>query len=146
MATKSQLITSVNGHLTEVIDISDHRASMLDLINQLYPVAVTDTQITETYTTKSGSTITYSLSFIKHGNAVHVTGTVANLTGTVSLDNFDIFTWKNTEYKPISGTSQNFKDVTNTVEFILKNTSFGTVGVIPPGSFKFEYKFYVAQE
>ena len=146
MATKSQVIASVNGYLTEVIDIADHRASMLDLINQLYPVSVTDSNTTETYTTKEGSAITYTITLIKHGNAVHISGNVTNTTNS-ALSGQDIFDWKNTEYKPITGTSQFFRDTAGVVDFTLRANSFGFASVFPPlSTYFFNYKLYIAQD
>ena len=146
MATKSQVIASVNGYLTEVVEIDNHRASMLDLINQLYPTAVTDTHLTQTYTTKEGTLINYSLKLIKHGNAIHISGSVTNTTNT-TLSGQPIFDWKDTEYQPISSTSQYFKDITGVVSFILRANNFGFSSVFPPlSTYFFEYKFYIAKD
>jgi len=146
MATKSQVIASVNGYLTEVVEIDNHRASMLDLINQLYPTAVTDTHLTQTYTTKDGSVFNYTISLVKHGNAVHISGIVTNTSG-LSVTGQDVFDFKDTEYQPITGTSQSFKDATNTVDFILRANNFGFSSVFPPlSTYFFEYKFYIAKD
>jgi hypothetical protein len=105
MSTKSQLITSVNGHLTEVIDIADHRASMLDLINQLYPTEVFDSNTTETYTTKSGTSIEYTIAFLKQGNCVTIRLKVRNITSGSIASGTQIFTFKTNEFKPKGGLS-----------------------------------------
>jgi hypothetical protein len=125
MATKSQLITRVNGHLTEVFDIAYHRASMLDLINQLYPAPVTDTQITETYTTKGNSFLTYNIRMVKQGNIVHFLLRVTN-NSTVSIPSGEVvFTWKNTEYKPNTISSFNFSSssIIDDANFFLRESN-----------------------
>jgi len=112
----------------------------------LYPTAVTDTHLTQTYTTKAGTVFNYTISLVKHGNAVHISGIVTNTSG-LSVTGQDVFDFKDTEYKPITGTSQSFKDATNTVDFILRANNFGFSSVFPPlSTYFFEYKFYIAKD
>jgi len=42
MATKSGLITAINGFIVSVVSVVKHRNSMLEVVNELYPTAVTD--------------------------------------------------------------------------------------------------------
>jgi ethanolamine utilization protein EutA (predicted chaperonin) len=113
MATKSQLITSVNGHLTEVIDIADHRASMLDLINQLYPAMVQDTQATTNVFARGTiqTNFNYSFKLKKTGNIVFISGQITNNSSTTAFALGDITAIINTEYQPQS--TQNIIGMTN---------------------------------
>ena len=144
--TKTELTSAIGTAITIVISRVKLLLGLSKIVDVVYPVSVTDSNTTETYTTKEGSAITYTITLIKHGNAVHIKVSVSNLTGTISLANGDIFDWKDTEFQPITGTSLTFKDSTNTVEFILRANNFGYVGVIPPGTFQTDYKFYIAQD
>ena len=119
MATKSQLITSVNGHLTEVIDIADHRASMLDLINQLYPATVQDTQATTNVFARGTiqTNFNYSFKLKKTGNIVFISGQITNNSNTTAFELDDITAIINTEYQPQS--TQNIIGMTNNSNRVL---------------------------
>ena len=75
MATKTNLISAINGYLTAVITQAKHRLSMLELINELYPSS-------DTYIVTSGS-VQYNLTFTKSGNKCTVSGSIANSTGSI---------------------------------------------------------------
>jgi len=94
MAIKSTLIANVNGFLTALITFTKHRSSMLEVINELYPTKVPDSNTLETYTTKNGSLITYNIAFVKQGRSVRINGTYTNPSATTTLPNgtkvFDI--------------------------------------------------------
>ena len=69
MATKAGLISAVNGFITSVVNITKHRNSMLELINELFST-------TTTYTLSTGvDCFHYDLYFKKIGNTVYVEGT-----------------------------------------------------------------------
>lgn len=72
MATKADLITSINTQITSVINVVKHRLSMLPIINELF-------QTTATYTLSSGTDVfTYKLRFKKIGNIVFLDGYITN--------------------------------------------------------------------
>lgn len=68
MATKAGLIAAVNGFITSVVNITKHRNSMLEIINELFAT-------TTNYTVSTGiDCFHYSLNFKKIGNVVYVDG------------------------------------------------------------------------
>ena len=103
MATKSGITSAVNALITAVVDIPEHRASMLELINEMYPTVVTDDYVSQTYTTTGTSTIRYNITIHKSGNSCHIKGIITNPNTAVALGggNLGIFTWKTNQYKPI---------------------------------------------
>lgn len=70
MATKATLISAVNGFLTSVINITKHRNSMLEVINELFPTTINSID--------SSGGISWDLKFTKLGNKCHVSGTITN--------------------------------------------------------------------
>lgn len=72
MATKASLTSAVNGFITAVVNIANHRLSMLQLINELF-------QTTHSMSNVSApNQFTYNLKFKKIGNVIWVDGTVKN--------------------------------------------------------------------
>lgn len=91
MATKSALITAVNGFISSVVSITKHRNSMLELINTLF-------QTTYVMSNVAGpNQFTYTLRFKKIGNVVWVDGTIKN-SYTIPKGNISLVTIGNSEY------------------------------------------------
>jgi len=144
--TKTELTSSIGTAIAIVVSRVKVLLGISKIVDVLYPTAVTDTHLTQTYTTKDGTVFNYTISLVKHGNAVHISGIVTNTSG-LSVTGQDVFDFKDTEYQPITGTSQSFKDATNTVDFILRANNFGFSSVFPPlSTYFFEYKFYIAKD
>jgi hypothetical protein len=99
MATKSGLIGAVNSFITALITQSKHRDSMLEVINELYPTKVSDSNSTETYTTKNGTVITYSIQIVKQGRSVRINGSYTNTSALVIPIGTTIFTFKTNEFR-----------------------------------------------
>lgn len=101
MANKASILSTINGFLTAVITQAKHRSSMSTVVDAVYPTEVTDSNVTETYTTKAGTDITYSVCLSKQGNQVAIK--IYNLRNTTSsaIDtDTNVFLWKDTEYQP----------------------------------------------
>jgi len=76
MATKSALITAVNGYLTAVITYLTHRSSMLEIINAIF-------QTTTNQTLATGSNVFwYNLRYKKIGNIIYIDGTIQSKYST----------------------------------------------------------------
>ena len=153
MATKSGITSAVNALITAVVDIPEHRASMLELINEMYPTVVTDDYVSQTYTTTGTSTIRYNITIHKSGNSCHIKGIITNPNTAVALGggNLGIFTWKTNQYKPKAGVNSfAFKAMTGAttqVNFFLDDVGLWINGSIPANTaVSFDYKFYVAQD
>lgn len=153
MATKTNLITALNGFITAVVSITKHRNANNAIVDEIYPTAVTDTQITETYTTKSGTSLTYSITIIKSGNIAHLKINVRNSTAS-ALGDVSVFSWKNSEFKPKSVVNSiKFKayydtNNINEITLLLDENGIHLKGAINPGSFSFvsDFKTYITQD
>lgn len=100
MAIKTTLIANVNGFISSLVTIVNHRLSMLEVINELYPTKVTDGSGTETYTTKNGTVLTYNLSIVKQGRSVRLNGTYTNPSGAVTVPTgTKVFDFKVNEFR-----------------------------------------------
>lgn len=106
MATKAGLLATINGFITAVINVTKHRSSMSAVVDEIYPSSVTDNETLQTYTTKSGDNIDYLIFIIKSGNIAHIRGQIRNATAVFQVDQ-PIFTWKDNEFKPLSGIASN---------------------------------------
>lgn len=153
MATKAGITSAVNALITAVVDIPEHRASMLELINEMYPTVVTDDYVSQTYTTVGTSTIRYNITIHKSGNSCHIKGIITNPNTAVALGggNLGIFTWKTSQYKPKAGVNSfSFKAMTGAtteVNFFLDDAGLWINGSIPANTaVSFDYKFYIAQD
>jgi hypothetical protein len=126
MATKSALISAVNGFLTSVVTILKHRNSMLEVINEGYNSPVNDNSTNETYTTKP-EFITYTVQFNKAFRQVRVNGQYTNILATALPLGTIIFTLKDNEFK---GSTSEFIGIgANYVPFTLVSNA-----VIPPNA------------
>lgn len=103
--TKATLLSTINGFITSVINVTKHRQSMASVVDELYPAIVNDTNADEIYTTKSGSVITYDVDIVKSGNIAMIKGTLINVSGSVASPQ-TVFTWKTSPYKPKVGVSE----------------------------------------
>lgn len=99
MATKSSLISAINGFITSVVNITKHRNSMLEVVNELYPTKVSDNSTDETYTTQTNANITYAIQIVKQGRSVRINGTYT-YSGVTALEaGTEIFEFKENEFK-----------------------------------------------
>jgi hypothetical protein len=148
MATKTGILATINGFITAVITQAKHRSSMSTLVDEIYPSRVVDTQATETYTTKSGTNITYSINIIKSGNIAHIKGSINNVTG-LFLTPQTVFTFKENEFKPLNAlNSVIYFTATNasaTIRMSLDSTGLSTFSTMPNQEFNFEFIAYITQ-
>lgn len=119
MATKSGLIAAVNGFITSLITQTKHRDSMLEVINELYPTKVLDSNSTETYTTKNGTVITYSVQIVKQGRSVRINGSYNNTSALAIPVGTTIFTFKTNEF--IGDTSYYLGNNVEYTPYLIKN-------------------------
>jgi hypothetical protein len=148
MATKAGILATINGFITSVITQAKHRSSMSTVVDEIYPNNVTDTHLTETYTTKSGTNITYSISIVKSGNIAHVKGTITNVTG-LFLTPQNIFLWKSNEFRPKSAVNEllfTARNSTDSVRLFLSNNVLAVNTVMGLGTFNFEFITYITQD
>ena len=91
MATKSNLISSINSFLTATVTILKHRNSMLEVINELFATS-------NNYTVTTGN-IQYDLTFTKSGNKCLVTGSIKNASSSI-IGNTKLLDIPNSLYYP----------------------------------------------
>ena len=152
MATKTSLLTTINGFITAVITQAKHRSSMSAVVDEIYPSNVNDSQATETYTTKAGTSINYSIRITKSGNIAHIKGEIRNTT-TGILPSQNVFTWKDNEFRPKSGINDVYFDAYNANNnstarlFLSNNVLFISSSIIPSSTnFVFDFKTYITQD
>lgn len=88
--TKASLISTINGFITAVIDVTKHRNSMLELINTFFSTTITKSN------TAGANQYTYNLKFNKKGNMVTCIGFIRNDYATIR-GNEICFTQSDTE-------------------------------------------------
>ena len=100
MATKTNLISAINAQLTAIITQAKVRLASLQLVNEIYPDPISDTQLTTNVVTKIGTKFIYNLQFSKVGRNIHICGSITNVSGSIlnSLD--DILEVTNAEFEP----------------------------------------------
>ena len=99
MATKTNLISAVNGFLTAIITQLKVRNAQLEVINELYSTPVTDDSTTETYTTQTTPSVTYAIQITKQGRSVRINGSFSNTTGVALPSGTEIFAFKTNEFR-----------------------------------------------
>lgn len=150
MATKSEILSTINGFLTAIITQAKVRSASATIVDELYPTVVTDSVDNETYTTKAGANLDYSITIHKSGNVCHIKGTVIN-NQTYSLDAQNIFTWKDTPFKPKASVNNfTFRAIfgtSNNINLFLSDAGLNlTSSINALGSYSFNYQFYIAQD
>ena len=87
MATKAALITAINGFITSIVNITKHRNSMLQLVNEFFTTTIFDTQATtNVFTRLTGQTaFNYSFKVKKRGNIVFIQGNITNSTSATQI-------------------------------------------------------------
>lgn len=154
MATKSGIIAYITARWGDIT--SPKRVPLLDrevsnaIVEELYPDSFTDSNITETYTTKSGTDIIYSIRIIKSGNIAHIKGTLRNTTSGV-LSPRNIFLWKNNELRPKTGVNdilfKAFNGAGSVDLFVSNNVLSVSTNFLPSSAnFVFDFKTYITQD
>ena len=117
MATKTNLINTINGYLTAVITLAKHRLSMLELINELYPTIIVDDNSSTNVLTENTSVVglDYTTTIVKQGRKVTIKGELINNTGSIvgGGSGVYIFDITNSEFYP-SGLDSAFMFGVNT--------------------------------
>jgi hypothetical protein len=148
MATKTNFLSTINGFITALITQAKVRSAFSTVSDELYPTSVIDTQVTETYTNKSSTNITYSIRIVKSGNIAHISGQITNVTG-VFLNPQYIFTWKDTEFRPKSIVNNllfKAENSTSSVRLNLTDAGVQIVTQMANQGFSFDFKTYITQD
>ena len=150
MATKAGLISSINGFITAIVTVLKTRNAFSSVVDELYPLAVTDNSTSQTYTTRANIDIPYTINIVKSGNIAHITGTIQNTLPYV-LGQQNIFLWKESVYKPINGTEIRFfatNDFNGTqLHCYLTNNVFAILEPLPSdATYYFDFKTYITQD
>ena len=149
MATKAGILATINGFITAIITQAKVRSAYSTVVDEIYPNVVTDSQATETYTTKAGSNLGYLITMHKSGNQVFIQGRITNLTALL-IGSQNVFTWKDTAFKPKSGVNDfTFKAIsgTSSVNLFVNNNVLSLTSSMPAnGVYTFEYQLFIAQD
>ena len=100
MATKTNLISAINTQLTAIITQAKVRLASLQLVNEIYPTPISDTQSTTNVVTKISTNFTYNLQFTKTGRNIHICGIITNISGSILSSVEEILEVTNSEFEP----------------------------------------------
>ena len=100
MATQTNLISAINTQLTAIITQAKVRLASLELVNEIYPTPISDTQSTTNVVTKISTNFTYNLQFTKTGRNIHVCGYITNVSGSILSSVEEILEVTNSEFEP----------------------------------------------
>lgn len=100
MATQTNLISAINTQLTAIITQAKVRLASLQLVNEIYPTPISDTQATTNVVTKIGTKFTYHLQFTKTGRNIHICGSITNISGSILNSVEEILEVTNSEFEP----------------------------------------------
>jgi len=151
MANKASILSTINGFITAIITQAKLRSGFSTVVDAVYPTEVTDSNSTETYTTKAGTDITYSLVISKQGNqpAIKISG-FRNTTSGALASGTAIFTWKDSEYQPKATVNEVVIQAwrgANRVGVLLNDTGLYLNDSMLPSStdFSTEFTIYIAK-
>ena len=100
MATQTNLISAINTQLTAIITQAKVRLASLQLVNEIYPTPISDTQATTNVVTKISTNFTYNLQFTKTGRNIHICGFIKNISGSILSNIEEILEVTNSEFEP----------------------------------------------
>lgn len=103
MGLKTVLTTLINNNIrnkTPKVIKTEHADVEQAIVDELYKAKVTDSNSTETYTTKNGTVVTYNITSIKKiGTYIRVDGSYTNTGISILPAGTVVFTFKDNEYK-----------------------------------------------
>ena len=105
MATQTNLISAINTQLTAIITQAKVRLASLQLVNEIYPTPISDTQLTTNVVTKISTKFHYNLQFTKTGRNIHVCGSITNISGSILSSVEEILEVTNSEFEPYTNYS-----------------------------------------
>lgn len=151
MATKAGLLATINGFITAIITQAKHRSSMSAVVDEIYPISITDNHTSQTYTNKIDSRLQYEIIIIKSGNIAHISGYVTN-NSAGWVQGVYVFTFKENQFKPKSGLNNlNFQvnGATNNIQLNISSLGLFVNSVNPLleyNSYTFDFKTYITQD
>lgn len=126
MATKSGLITAINNFITATVNITKHRNSMLELVNEIFQTTSTQTGTVGAL----GIALQYTVRYKKVGNIVYIDGEIKN-TSAIYYNNIALLVIPNTLFYAKTGQPTKVRCFTDTVtdasiEFFLSNINLAS--------------------
>lgn len=146
MATKTDIISYINGQITEIVTIAKHRLSMLSLIDELYPVVYSekDSSLTNDITAKNtiNTKLKYNVYFVKQGRMVYVYGSITNNSSEIidfsSADNF-FFEITKDEYQTSLPSTIRFVNGNETIKIQSNKFYYSQIAPNTTKNFNFHY-------
>ena len=133
MATKTNLITAINTQLTAIITQAKVRLASLQLVNEIYPTPISDTQATTNVVTKISTNFIYNLQFTKTGRNIHIYGSITNVSGLILDSLEDILEVTNTEFEPYTTYSLIGSNSNGNVTFSFSSDALTLISTIEVG-------------
>lgn len=105
MATKTSIISTINGFITAIVTVTKVRSAFNTIIDNIYPTVVTDDNGSTNVFTSLHPDLTYELYIVKQGRSVTITGYIINESIEILSD--DMCEITNSEYQhfayPVGG-------------------------------------------
>ena len=133
MATKTNLISAINTQLTAIITQAKVRLASLQLVNEIYPTPISDTQATTNVVTKISTNFAYNLQFTKTGRNIHVYGSITNISGSILNIVEEILEVTNSEFEPYTTYSFICSNSNGNVELSFNSNALALVSSIGVG-------------
>ena len=134
MATKTNLISAINTQLTAIITQAKVRLASLQLVNEIYPTPISDTQATTNVVTKISTNFAYNLQFTKTGRNIHVCGSITNVSGSILGGSVEeILEVTNSEFEPYTTYSFICSNSNGNVELSFNSNALALVSSIGVG-------------
>ena len=109
MATKTSILSTINGFITAIVTVLKVRNAFSTIVNEIYPDIISETRTTTSHTSRITNpnllkeNITYNIFIVKQGRLVTIKGKIQNQTGGILSNNYAdnfIFEIVNYEYLP----------------------------------------------
>lgn len=142
---KAAAVALVASKITAIVDDTDVIDSFAAVINEVWNTPVTDSNITQTFTTKhTVAGVTYILTMNKKGTTVHINLEFTNTT-VGFRGNENLLTWKANEYKPEVASKRVIATCINNMAYVCSLVIDGTKiyinQAIIPGTYIADFYF-----
>ena len=149
MATKTEMQGLIDGRADGAGNTVATERDLWGFVkDEIYADAAADNQTNQTYTTRAGTMLNYSITLHKQGNGVGIKGTITNTTTSIQGSQ-NVFTWEDNEFTPKSGLTYLFDAVqgSNKIRCFINNNVLAITSPMNAGVYTIdEFKMYIAQD
>lgn len=141
MATKSNILSTVNGFITAIITQLKLRNGFSTIVDNIYPTPIYDTQATTNVYTKAGENFTYNIKIAKIGRVVHINGWFENITPS-ALGSQNLVTITDSEFLPfVFAQRQSIQAISTSGQVVTLGISGNTIRITTTTPSEVEFYF-----